>query len=121
MEPYDNTLPPRSVVNVKRLQRASRKLDVIPLDPPAGRYMVESASRPDELYEVTLDPSGASGSCSCPWGAHGGVNCKHVLAALRAHHAERGALSFWRSPDDARRQHRSTLEGEGLIATVRPR
>lgn len=121
MEPYDTTLPPRSVVNVKRLQRASRKLDVIPLDPAAGRYMVESESRPGELYAVTLDGAGPGGSCDCPWGAHGGVNCKHVLAALRAHYAERGALSFWRSPDEARRQHRRTLAGAGLIATLRPR
>jgi uncharacterized Zn finger protein len=121
MEPYDTTLRPRSVVNVKRLQRASRKLDVIPLDPPAGRYMVESESHQGELYEVTLDREGPGGSCTCPWGAHGGVNCKHVLAALRAHYADRGALSFWRSPDEARRQHRRTLAGDDLIATLRPR
>lgn len=119
MEPYDTTLPPRSIVNVKRLQRASRKLDVIPLDPPAGRYMVESETHPGELYEVTLDAEGPGGYCTCPWGAHGGVNCKHVLAVLRAYYASEGQLSFWHHRQDARRQHRRIIAGDDLYATLR--
>lgn len=110
---------PRSVVNIKQIQKASRKLDVIPVDPAAGRYMVGSASRGGLYYDVTVDADSPTGQCSCLWAQHGGVNCKHVLAALRVHHAGRGALSFWRTSSDARRQHRRTLEGESLFVTVR--
>ncbi|MCU0494942.1 MAG: SWIM zinc finger domain-containing protein [Chloroflexaceae bacterium] len=111
----------RNIVQVKRLQKASRQLEVIPHEPEAGRYMVESESHPGELYTVTLNADGLSGHCTCRWGQNGGINCKHVLAALRFHHAEQGTLSFWRSRAEARRQHRRTLKGDTLFATVRPR
>lgn len=110
---------PRSVVNVKRLQRASQRLLVVPLEPEQGRYLVESATQPGEMYAVTLAEDGLSGTCSCPWGQHGGVNCKHVLAALREHYADEGRLSFWHSKSDARRQHRHIVGGEQLYATLR--
>lgn len=52
---------------------------------------------------------------------HGGINCKHVLAALQARYAAQGRLSFWRSPGAARRQHRRLLTGDQLYITLRPR
>lgn len=77
----------RSVVHVKKLQQASRQLKVIPHDLEHGVYLVSSATRPDVYYEVVLDPGRPAGRCTCPWAQHGGINCKHVLAALQARYA----------------------------------
>lgn len=116
-----NPLLPRSIVHIKKLQRASRHLDVIPYDPERGIYVVESATRPGKYYEVVLDRAAPAGQCTCPWAQHGGVNCKHVLAALRLHYASQGTISFWRTHTDARRQHRRLLQGNGIYVTLRPR
>jgi hypothetical protein len=115
----NDTLPSRSTVRIKELQGASRRLDVVPVDPEHGRYAVQSASEPHQYYDVTLATDGLSGRCTCRWASHGGLNCKHVLAALRVHYAGEGHLSFWRTIDDARRQHRHTVAGENLYATLR--
>lgn len=112
-------LQKRNVVRLKALQRASRELDVIPLTSDDERYHVGSASTPGRYYEVTIDPATLQGSCTCPWAEHGGVNCKHVLAVLRAHYAPEGQLSFWKHPQEARRQHRPIIVGDDLYATVR--
>lgn len=112
---------PRNVVHIKRLQGASRGLDVIPVDPELGRYLVESAGRNGTYYEVTLDADGLGGRCSCPWAQHGGVNCKHVLAALRVHYATEGMLSFWRTRGEAQRQHRRLVAGQQIYGTLRRR
>lgn len=109
----------RNVVRIKALQRASRRLDVIPLTGAADTYHVASGSTPGRSYEVRIDPATLEGRCTCPWGQHGGVNCKHVLAVLRARYAAEGSLSFWQRRQDARRQHRTVIEGDGLYATVR--
>ncbi|HWQ11566.1 MAG TPA: SWIM zinc finger family protein [Roseiflexaceae bacterium] len=119
MEPNETT--PRTTVRVKTLQRASRGLDVVPRDPERGRYLVASASQPGVFYAVDLQPAAFTGRCTCPWGQYGGANCKHVMAALRAHYTGQGRLSFWRTLADARRQHRRTVKGEGIYATLRPR
>ncbi len=111
----------RSVVHVKKLQQASRRLEVIPHDPEHGVYLVTSAIRPDVYYEVVLDPDRPAGRCTCPWAQYGGINCKHVLAALQTRYAAQGRLSFWRSPNAARRQHRRLLIGDQLYITLRPR
>jgi hypothetical protein len=120
-------LQKRNVVRLKALQRASRQLDVIPLTSDEGsqdeaqplRYHVASGSTPGRYYEVTIDPATLQGSCTCAWAEHGGVNCKHVLAVLRARYAQEGQLSFWRHPQDAARQHRHVIAGDDLYATVR--
>jgi hypothetical protein len=85
----------------------------------AERYLVSSAALDGRFYEVVLDPETLSGRCTCPWGQHGGVNCKHVLAVLRERFAPEGALSFWSSPEAARRQHRPIIAGDHLVATLR--
>jgi hypothetical protein len=115
----DIKLIPRTTVRVKTLQRASRKLEVVPRDAGRGQYLVASASQPGVFYAVDLEPAALSGRCTCPWAQHGGANCKHVMAALRVHHTG-GQLSFWRTLQDARRQHRRTVAGQGIFATVRP-
>ena len=112
---------PRNTVQIKKLQAASRRLLVVPRDPEHGRYLVESAGDSGRFYEVALQRGELSGHCTCPWAQYGGINCKHVLAALRAHYAPSGSLSFWPSQDTARRQHRRILLGERLYATLRPR
>jgi hypothetical protein len=119
----DNTLitQPRQTVRVKELQRASRRLGVFPIDAARGLYAVESATRPGEVYEVALEPQALTGRCTCPWAEHGGTNCKHIMAALRAHYGSQAHLSFWRTREDARRQHRRVVAGQGVYATLRPR
>lgn len=114
-----DTQPRRNVVRLKALQRESRGLDVIPLTGADERYHVASASAPGRYYEVAIDPARLTGTCTCPWGEHGGENCKHVLAVLRARYAAEGRLSFWKRRQDARRQHRTVLEGDSLFATLR--
>lgn len=120
MKPETMITAQRNVVHLKQLQRASRDLTVIAIDQEQRRYLVGSAHNSEHQYQVTLDADTATGQCTCPWAQHGGINCKHVLAALREHHAGQGALSFWKTPSDARRQHRHTLEGDGLYVTLRP-
>lgn len=112
---------PRNVVSVKALQQASKRLVVIPRDSEHGRYLVESGQQPGQHYEVVVQQDGLSGHCTCLWAQYGGINCKHVLAALREAHADEGELSFWPTQTAARRQHRRVLTGERLYATVRPR
>jgi uncharacterized Zn finger protein len=112
---------PRNIRQIKKLQQASRRLQVIPRDPERGRYLVESASGADQYYQVALQPDLLSGHCTCPWAQYGGINCKHVLAALRADYESSGALSFWSTREEAQRQHRQVLPGERLYATLRPR
>jgi hypothetical protein len=94
---------------------------VIPRDPERGRYLVVSASDPGRAYEVALQRGELAGHCTCLWAQYGGINCKHVMAALREHYAPWGRLSFWPSRDAAARQHRRILPGERLYATLRPR
>ena len=94
---------------------------VIPRDPERGRYLVASSGDPSRAYEVSLQRGELAGHCTCLWAQYGGINCKHVLAALRAHYAPVGRLSFWPSRDAAERQHRHILPGERLYATLRPR
>lgn len=109
--------PRRNVVRLKSLQRESRRLHVEPLG--GVSYSVGSASQPERRYFVLINPETLEGQCTCLWAQHGGVNCKHVLAVLRAHFATEGDISFWSNPLDARRQHRQVIEGESLFATVR--
>jgi len=94
---------------------------VVPRDPERGRYLVASAGDPSHAYEVALQHDELAGHCTCLWAQYGGINCKHVLAALRKHYAPAGRLSFWPSLDAAERQHRRILPGEQLYATLRPR
>jgi len=115
------TAPARNTVRVKQLQAASRHLMVVPRDPERGRYLVASAGDPSHAYEVALQHDELAGHCTCLWAQYGGINCKHVLAALRKHYAPAGRLSFWPSLDAAERQHRRILPGEQLYATLRPR
>ncbi len=114
-----SSLQPRNVVRLKALQRASRRLDVVRVSDRAERYIVSSASQPGRFYNVQIDPEALTGQCTCQWAQYGGVNCKHVLAVLRACFAARGALSFWDSPEAAQRQHRPIIAGEHLLATLR--
>jgi hypothetical protein len=114
------SMSPRTTVRVKTLQNASRGLEVVERDAQHGKYLVSSASQPGVFYAVDLTPGALEGRCTCPWAQHGGTNCKHVMAALRSHYAG-GQLSFWRTLQDARRQHRRLVTGEGIYATVRPR
>ena len=102
-------LQKRNVVRLKALQRASRQLDVIPLTSDDERYHVASGSTHGRFNEVKNDTNTLHGTCTCAWAEHGGVNCKHVLAVLRARYAPDGQISFWQRQQDARRQHRRII------------
>ena len=115
------TLEPRNIRRIKKLQQASRQLLVIPRDAEHGRYLVKSAGDADQYYQVAVQSDMLTGHCTCPWSRYGGINCKHVLAALQAKYEPWGALSFWPTRADAQRQHRQVLPGERLYATLRPR
>ncbi len=117
MNEYQLTRPWRNVVRLKAIQRASRHLTLERL--AATSYRVRSASHPEHYYYVQIDPAMLTGVCSCLWAHYGGVNCKHVLAVLRAYYAACGELSFWADPKEARRQHRPIIVGTYLYATVR--
>ena len=114
-------LEPRNIRQIKKLQQASRRLLVIPRDAEHRRYLVKSAGDGDQYYQVAVQPDTLSGHCTCPWSRYGGINCKHVLAALQARYEPWGALSFWPTREDAQRLHRQVLRGERLYATLRPR
>lgn len=119
MTVYPTLSERRNVVRLKRLQRESRLLEVIPLSDSPTAYEVRSASQPGRSYVVRIDPATLSGQCTCPWAQYGGINCKHVLAVLRKHYANQGEISFWANPQDAVRQHRPIIAGAHLYATVR--
>lgn len=110
---------PRNVVQVKQIQQASRRLRVVPINAEKGLYHVSSSQNSQMFYEVQLDQHNLRGSCSCAWAQHGGINCKHVLAALQSAYADMGQLSFWANEEEAERQHRRIHEGQQLFATVR--
>lgn len=102
-------------VDIKRLQRRSRRLIVRGI--AQGTYLVASRSTPQAQYIVTVeyDPEGIiRARCTCLWAQHGGTACSHVLATL-SHMAagKHRALSFWLSEDEARKQRHRTLRLAG--------
>jgi len=95
-------------VNVKQLQRESRRLRVQPLG--KGRMAVSSATNPNKAYVVTYafgkDGKTVYANCTCEWGKHHGIGCSHIMAALEylAHRKGR-TLSFWPDEQAALRQN----------------
>ena len=108
----------RNIVQVKRLQAASKSLGVRRNGKPNVLEM-QSGSDPSKVYEVLVLGSGEL-LCDCPWSQWGGSNCKHVLAAHRFIAGIAGRrVSFWLDPEDAKRQKAKTIEVEGLYITSR--
>lgn len=92
--------------NIKRLQLQSRKLRVRRVD--RNTFAVDSLSNPLANHIVTVQfyPHGVvHARCTCPWALNHGVACSHVMAALDFMASRKGrTLSFWSTPEEARRQ-----------------
>lgn len=103
--------------NIKDLHNQGRDLTVRPI--AKDLFVVESRSNPRGQYIVTVRFSGdqtVHARCTCPWAAHQGIACSHVLRVLDhlAGLKER-KLSFWLNVEDAKRQKHRTflLAGRG--------
>lgn len=115
--------------NIKRLQSQSRKLRARRVD--QNTLAVDSVSNPLASHIVTIHfmPNDVvHARCTCPWALNHGVGCSHVMAALDFLASRKGrTLSFWTSPEDARRQKQRVfyLQGtgqreDGVWITSRP-
>jgi len=60
----------------------------------------------NHFVTVRFEPNGTIvARCTCPWAAHGGIACSHVMAALtRLAEKKQRTLSFWPTHEDAARQ-----------------
>jgi uncharacterized Zn finger protein len=117
---------------LKSLQEKSKKLAVRLILPAHSgepyQALVQSSARLSHLVTIKFEPNGAiHAACTCPWGEHGGIACSHVMATLsRMAELKRSALSFWSTPEDARRQKKRTfrlVDGEQddqIWITTRP-
>jgi uncharacterized Zn finger protein len=115
---------------IKQAQARSRKLKARVV----GRQtvIVDSQTEAPGRHAVTIRyrPQGhvIEASCTCSWGAHHGVACAHIMAALEALAMRRQrTLSYWLTEDEARRQrHRRFFltrlgqQAEGVWVTSRP-
>lgn len=122
--------PTRTIKNVKTIQAKSRTHEVTEIAPDS--YQVVSGHSGSK-YQVRIisasqSPLGTThgGYCSCEWGGHRSnvdkrSGCSHVTAVYNhiAVSANR-TVSAWGSKEDARRQHRPTLNiGDGVTLTAR--
>ncbi|NJL95942.1 MAG: SWIM zinc finger family protein [Anaerolineae bacterium] len=96
---------------IKQLQATSRDLDAVRV--AKHQVLVESATDPADAHLVTVryeDGHTIYARCTCEWSQHNGVACKHVMTALEELAATKGrTLSFWLTPEDARRQKQRTF------------
>lgn len=103
--------------NIKDLHHQSRDLSVRPI--AKDMFVVESRSNPRGQHVVTVRFSGdqtVHARCTCPWAAHQGIACSHVLAVLdKLAELKDRKLSYWLDVDDAKRQKHRTffLPGKG--------
>lgn len=106
--------------NAKQIQAKSKTHQITQIT--ATSYQVKSGSS-SKVYTVTLQNQGAT--CTCDWAKYRKVGqpsgCSHTVSVY-AHVAEWTGrkVSAWSSEEDAKRQHRPTLEiGDGLTLTTR--
>lgn len=93
-------------INIKKIQRRSRDLQVRQVD--RQTFVVDSATNPIAHHIVTVrfgrDQS-VHARCTCQWALYEGVACQHVLAALDYLARRKGRrLSFWLNEEEAERQ-----------------
>jgi len=106
-------------IHIKRLQSQSRKLRVRRVD--HNTLAVDSTSNPLASHIVTVQFMAndvVHARCTCPWALNHGVGCSHVMAALDYLAARKGrTLSFWGSPEEARRQKQRVffLQGDSRM------
>ncbi len=116
---------------IKSLQAKSKKLVARVLqhgnlhEPYTVIVGSSSTSALNFVVTVQFRPNGSvAARCTCQWAAHGGIACSHVIAALsKLASSKHRALSFWLTPEDARRQKqalfRLTKDRENVWITSR--
>ena len=111
-----------SITNPKAVQRKSRCHEITQVSQNA--YTVKSGSSGSSYTVILQQDQGAT--CTCEWGRFRKFNdprsgCSHVIAVFN-HLAEweNRTVMAWSSEEDARRQHRPTLDiGDGVVLTSR--
>lgn len=110
----------KHITNPKRIQKKSRSHEIISVN---GHYEVKSGSS-GSVYEVT--PQGSGFTCSCDWGQYRRASdprsgCSHVVSVVNHLTQQAGrTVAVWSSEEEAKRQHRPTIElGDGVTLTVR--
>ncbi len=106
---------------IKYLQSKSRNLPTTVIHPveKGDPYVVVVGSNTNRylnrIVTVKFEPDGTiNARCTCQWARFGGTGCVHVIAALqKLASRKRRTLSFWLSPEEARRQkqHLNKLSG----------
>jgi len=107
---------------IKFLQTRSKHLPTVVIDPveKGDPYVVVVGSRSNRylnrVVTVKFEPDGTvNARCTCQWAHFGGTGCVHVIAALQklASRKQR-TLSFWLSPEEARRQKQHLIKLRGV-------
>ena len=107
---------------IKFLQTRSKDLPTVVIDPveKGDPYVVVVGSRTNRylnrVVTVKFEPDGTvNARCTCQWAHFGGTGCVHVIAALQklASRKQR-TLSFWLSPEEARRQKQHLIKLRGV-------
>lgn len=111
----------KTITNAKTVQAKSRTHTVEQIG--AGQFLVTSGNT-GSTYTVELLDQGAA--CTCDWAKYRPAGnkesgCSHVVAVYNHIAQTTGArVSAWTNEDEARRQHRPTLNiGDGVTLTWR--
>lgn len=102
--------------HAKRLQKKARKNTII--DHRGGVWFVESSTSGETHHVVE---GGGRLWCDCDWAQyHPAEPCSHRMTVTDELADREGwAVYYWTSEEDAKRQHKQTLQiGEGLWVTI---
>ena len=115
---------------IKALQNKGKRLSARVIRHTHNSYvlLVGSSSTATLNFIVSVDfhdDGLISARCTCKWAEHGGIACSHVMAALlKLASTKQRALSFWLTPEEAKRQRQSVfnlkLGKESVWITSRP-
>ncbi len=102
---------------IKAIQAKSHKLEARVLkraNPNEPHIVIVGSSSTDTFNFVVSVKFHKNGNvqarCTCAWAEHGGIACCHVIAALSKLAALKNrTLSFWLTPEEARRQKQSVF------------
>ena len=110
-------------VNVKKLQAQSRQCQVTKV---SDYHWTVVSNTSGNIYHIAYSPAAEMWNCNCEWGNHRGGACKHVQAVANWMDTQAGyTAAFWRTAQEAARQHRSKMvfaqgrDGKQVYKTVR--
>jgi len=115
---------------IKALQNKGKRLTARVIRHTHNSYvlLVGSSSTVTLNFIVSVDfhdDGTISARCTCKWAEHGGIACSHVMAALtKLASTKQRALSFWLTPEEAKRQRQTVFNlrigKESVWITSRP-